>query len=369
MAPKETVWLLDEHTKGKHAVLKHYLDAWFPILSRYNGRVLFIDGFSGPGEYAGGEEGSPLIAIRSVREHTAAAQIKEVVCFFVEKDKARAKHLAKLIEQRKADGLIPDKCKVYAEQGTFDEELTGVLDHIEKQRTSLAPAFVMIDPFGVSETPMSVIERLFRNDRVEVYISFMYEWINRFKAQGEFEDGLDELFGTTEWRKALKIEAGDERKDFLYDLYEARLRKAGAAYVVRFELYAGNRLKYAIFFATKAAIGADRMKQAIWRVVPTGDFAFRGGRGQLALGLPTVDFIPLIKNVENFLKGCDPKEWVKVEEVQEYVIAKTDYHSSQYKTNALKPLEREGKIEVDPTSRNRKGTYPAGTRLRLARRK
>ena len=48
-----TLWRHDEQTEGKHLVLRSYLDGWFPILSRWNGRLLFVDGFAGPGEYIG----------------------------------------------------------------------------------------------------------------------------------------------------------------------------------------------------------------------------------------------------------------------------------------------------------------------------
>jgi three-Cys-motif partner protein len=167
MSAKETVWGLEDHTKGKHLVLKYYLDAWFPILSRWNGRVLFIDGFSGPGRYKGGEEGSPLIAIRCVREHTASGLIKEVVCIFIEADKARADYLKTVLAEMQQAGQIPEKCKPFIEHGTFDDGMTKVLDIVDQTQQRLAPAFVMIDPFGVSDTPMSVIERLFRNDRIE----------------------------------------------------------------------------------------------------------------------------------------------------------------------------------------------------------
>ena len=57
------------HTVAKHLLLKRYLDAWFPILGRYNNRINYIDGFAGPGEYEGGEDGSPLLAIEAARSH------------------------------------------------------------------------------------------------------------------------------------------------------------------------------------------------------------------------------------------------------------------------------------------------------------
>lgn len=62
----ENLWKRDDQTQGKHLVLQHYLTGWFPILGRSNDRLLFVDGFAGPGEYADGEQGSPLIALECV---------------------------------------------------------------------------------------------------------------------------------------------------------------------------------------------------------------------------------------------------------------------------------------------------------------
>lgn len=72
MPPGETLWERDEHTEGKHLVLEHYLKAWFPILGmgRMNRRILFVDGFAGPGKYKGGEPGSPLVAMRVLADHS-----------------------------------------------------------------------------------------------------------------------------------------------------------------------------------------------------------------------------------------------------------------------------------------------------------
>ena len=74
---------LKPHTRGKHLVLRRYLDAWFPIMASSNRRVLFVDGFAGPGEYKGGEEGSPLIALRAVQEHAAKNSFKADIKFLV----------------------------------------------------------------------------------------------------------------------------------------------------------------------------------------------------------------------------------------------------------------------------------------------
>ena len=54
-----TTWPIEPHTKAKHEILRRYWQAWLPIITKLGSRVLYIDGFAGPGRYEGGEDGSP----------------------------------------------------------------------------------------------------------------------------------------------------------------------------------------------------------------------------------------------------------------------------------------------------------------------
>ena len=363
MPPNSTTWPLDPHTIGKHLVLRHYMDAWLPIITRWNGRVLFVDAFAGPGEYSHGESGSPVIALRTLIDHRARSEMRsEVNYLFIEKDRDRFEHLTQILKG--VDGQLPPNCNYEVINSTFDETLTDVLDTIEEQRTNLAPAFVMIDPFGVSETPMRVIGRILENPKSEVYVSFMYREINRFGEHPNFEIHLDELYGCTDWRKGLDLENSIERKDFFYDLYKSQLKTNGAQYVVRFELYKGEQLVYAIFFGTKSLEGCDKMKQAIWKVAPFGDFRFRGGHfSQLILGPDLVNFDLLKWTLQN---EFGQKGWQTIENVEAFVKSDaTDFHSGHLKKKTLKPMEASGRIEVKNDSRKRTGTYPKGTVLRF----
>ena len=144
--------------------------AWLPIMTKWNGRVLFIDAFAGPGEYSGGEHGSPVIALRALIDHRALNQIRsEVNYLFIEKEAPRSQHLEEVLGELKDQ--LPPGCNYKVINSTFDETLTDVLDDIEQQKAHLAPAFVMIDPFAVSETPMYTIGRILQNPKSEVYIS------------------------------------------------------------------------------------------------------------------------------------------------------------------------------------------------------
>ena len=337
------------------------MGAWLPILTRWNGRVLFIDAFAGPGEYSGGEPGSPVIALRALIDHRDRERIwSEVNYFFIEKDEARSKHLEEILEELRP--LLPHNCNYEVINSTFDETLTDVLDSIDQQNTRLAPAFVMIDPFGVSETPMSTIGRILKNPRSEVYISFMYREINRFRGHPNFEKHLDDLFGCTQWRHGIEMADGKERKDFFYDLYGSQLKANGAQYVIRFELYEDEQLVYAIFFGTKNLDGCDKMKQAIWKVAPFGDFRFRGSQlSQLVLGEGLSD-LSLLENTlqEQF---CS-KGWQKIKDVEDFVKSDaTGFHSGHLKRKTLSPMEKNGKIEVERPPGKSKAYFSDGTRI------
>lgn len=90
--PKDAIWRVDPHTLAKHEILRRYLDAWFPIMSKWNRRLIFFDGFAGPGIYQNGEPGSPLIALQHLIEHSAFARFStgtEYIFSFCEPDPER----------------------------------------------------------------------------------------------------------------------------------------------------------------------------------------------------------------------------------------------------------------------------------------
>ena len=206
---------------------------------------------------------------------------------------------------------------------------------------------------------MEQVETLMNYPSTEVYISFMYREINRFASEPEFSDHLDGLFGSRDWRLALNIKDPTARRRSFHNTYERQLRQAGAKYVLPFELYDGNRHVYTLFFATQNGQGCNKMKQAMWKAAPLGNFRFTGGMDrQFTLGSDIVDF--------NSLKGDLVNEfginkYIKVESVEEYMRSdKTLFHTSHYK-KALADMEREGRIKVKVATRKMNGKFPVGT--------
>lgn len=346
---------MPEQTMGKHIVLRAYLGAWMGILGQRVDRMVFIDGFAGPGEYEGGEPGSPLIALDVFERHIATDKFRAKPTFlFLEEHQRRHENLIRLVApyiQR-----LGSRAQIQVETGRFDTTLGRLLDQLDSSKLRLAPSFVMVDPFGVSHLPMSLTERILRNPSAEVFVSFMYESINRHRGQPEFEPHLNELFGTPDWREMDTIPDSSRRKDFVLQLYEKQLRVAGAKFVSRVELWDGNRFIYAIYFATKHALGCDRMKAAIWKADPSGSYQFRREYyGQQLIFGP--DFNLLKRQLRMEFGG---QEYVPIETIAAWIQTDaTLFHSGQLK-KALKEMEAEATIQVDSNSRPRRGTYPDG---------
>jgi three-Cys-motif partner protein len=271
---RDTVWPLQPHTAAKHRILRCYLDAWLPIMGSWNGRILILDGFAGPGIYTGGEEGSPIIALRALLEHRHMAKHLgsglEVRFHFVEEDAARVAVLKEQIDKFKATTSLPKGVHVKVAKGEFAPYLDHVLTGLESAKKTIAPTFAFIDPFGFSGVPMQLMARLAKNPRCEVLISFMFESLNRFAGrQPKIEAHLDALYGTTAWRPIAADTDAVLRRRGLIDLYRQQLVASGFPLVTSFEMIDdGNRTEYFLYFGTTSRTGLSAMKQAMWKGGP-----------------------------------------------------------------------------------------------------
>lgn len=375
-APKTVTWPMDNHTRAKHEILRRYLNAWLPIMSRFNERIVYIDGFAGPGEYTHGELGSPLIAIDAFLAHSYAPMLDKGVLFiFIEQDLDRCKHLEQLLAQRWQAQKLPPKATYEVYQGNFDETMTGLLTELEQQQQRLAPTFAFIDPFGFSNTPMQTIKRLMAHPKCEVLITFMYEEINRFITvdyQNKAKQ-YDALFGTQSWREiedmisiSTAFTPSRERTNFIHNLYSEQLRNfAGAKYVRSFRMRnKHNATDYFLFFGTCNLRGMTKMKEAMWKVDSTGTYEFSDFTNPAQLLLfSQPDYTILQRLLSQHFRG----KTVSTEEIGEYVIAETPFY--KFRGEALKSMEEASPplIQVQSTDPKRKrGTFAEGkTRVRF----
>lgn len=336
--PKDTIWAIEPHTSAKHQILRKYLDAWLPILGSYNKRVVYIDGFSGPGQYKGGEPGSPIIALEAARTHQAKLP-SELVFLFVEERQDRVDHLNGEI----AKLGVPSHFKVHVEQGTFAEKLAETLNALDAEGGKIAPTFALIDPFGFAGIPYDLIRRLLGKNKCEVLVTFMVDSINRWLTHPDdsIRVHISETFGTED---ALKIAfGGGDRVEGLKNLYHGQLTKA-AKFVRYFEMRdRDGRLVYYLFFASNNAVGHLKMKEAMWKVDPMGDFRFSDSTDpNQTLLFDSPSTVPLVADLSTKFKGAGQ---IPVHKVELYTNDGTAY-LRKHMGEVLKQLESEGKLKV-----------------------
>lgn|SRR5574340_70608 len=363
MPPKTTRWKIEPHTRSKHVILRRYLQAWFPIITSWHGRAVYIDGFAGPGIYEGGEAGSPIIAINEAIAH--GTRIKSHLVFiFIEADPGRYE----VLKQQVAAITKPTHLEVHCLCAKCDDKLTELLNLVAEQKKTLAPTFAFLDPFGISHTPFSLIRRLMQNKRCEVFITFMYEEINRFLSHKDLPEHFDALFGCQEWRKGLTITDPQERKKFIHDLYLTQLKKvAKISHVRSFEmLNKGNRTDYFLFFGTNSYEGLKKMKEAMWKADESGGFQFSDATdfSQSLLFEGGPDFSDVKRRIVERYQGKD----TSVDDIERFLVVDTPYRETHFKTQVLKPMETAAVPElhvVRRTGTNRRGTFPSGTIIRI----
>jgi len=271
----DVTWVLEPHTKAKHEILRYYLGAWFPILATVHRRLLYIDGFAGPGEYKGGEDGSPIIALKVARDHMLNSKLHrpgmELVFIFIEKDKARYENL----KQKISELQLPSNFRIKTVWDTFEHTFDSVLKKIEEQSARLAPSFVFVDPFGPTGFPMPLMRRLAQQRRSEVLITFNYQPLNEWFLQVTSKHKyLDELYGNDIWRQALDILNPLEKEQFLRDAYRNVLKDIGWKIRPFRMINKNNQTQYYLFFATAHWKGMLAMKQAMWSAAPKGNFQY-----------------------------------------------------------------------------------------------
>lgn len=359
-------WRLAPHTGAKLAILGAYLRAWFPILGRGGfPRVLYIDGFAGPGRYAGGEDGSPIVALKAL----GSQENLDDTAFefhFVERKRRAVMALKANIAELRSNGGIAANAQVFVhENQTFEQA------YREKIKPRLlqslrAPAFALVDPFGWTGLPMAIMSELMSRPSTEVLVNFMFEEINRFLGHYQQGGNFDDLFATNAWRQAGSL-SGVERKAYVHNLYRDQLIKAaGARYVRTFEMLNDRGASdYFLYFATKNFLGLSKMKEAMWKVDPGGGnrFSDMTNLDQFVLLQPEPDLHVLQRQLlQRFSASI-----VSVNEIERFVVEETAFHAGHFK-KVLLNMESSGKlVVVDPVAQRRRGTFRDGAmRLRFS---
>lgn len=161
-----SLWEAKPHTLAKIEIVRRYLYLWFSILGSnpLNKRLVYVDGFAGPGGYTNSDQSSPVAALQSARAaiERSGANLGHVefTFLFVEKQPEFADNLHKVISATSWPGQL----KWHIERGSLKRKLVASwTTYGDKDNNSLPLLLSLIhlvqpDSRSVSLRRFSVIE-------------------------------------------------------------------------------------------------------------------------------------------------------------------------------------------------------------------
>jgi len=257
-----------QHTK--HQLLAKYLQGWFPILGFSNPKILYIDTHAGKGRHTTGDEGSPLIALNTFLKHRSRDKIlnnSEVVFLFFEYNQKNCRNLKRELS---SIDMIPSNLKITEPIcEDFERNLSTILDNLDSEGNHLAPSFSFLDPYGF-KLPLELINRILSYRKCEVFINFMFRYIDMAIRNPNQVDNMNNLFGSDNWKEFREIDDFELRIEKICELYIDQLN---AAFVSKVKMFGEHKeLKYVLFHGTNHPKGWWLMKDVIWKVIPDGSF-------------------------------------------------------------------------------------------------
>ena len=349
----------EPHTRAKHEILREYLKRWLPILARQSeiigctdGRLLYVDGFAGAGEYTNKIPGSPLIAIETALNHSRGFLVP-IQIKLIEIRSDRVRHLRSLVNKMRPELIRSGRIIVDDPiEGDCEEVINQMIAEHESRRKRLGPALFFLDQFGYSSFSMSLIDRILKHPVCEVFSYLNWSLLHPFMSDQTKHPGITRAFGGEEWMQVIDLH-GKEKEDRFRDIYLAALReRAGAMYSYPFAMRGhSDRVIYWLFFCTNNLRGLQEMKRAMWTVDRSGGFEFSDRHAHSFGKLFKYEDADLANDLVAALDGQTPT----VGAVEEYLLVNTP--ACNYR-RALGILLRTGRLEpVDPPKRQRQAMF------------
>ncbi len=272
MVRKDPRWPMHLRTKAKLEILHSYLGKWFGILANSGfPHVYYIDGFCGPGEYAGDEEGSPVIAAHYANSTAQKYPSFKATLIFIDKDIKALEHLKSIEAIKKPHPNVTIEIK----EGVFIDELENIVETLKQNPRS--PTFSFIDPFGFGHTPYEKIKLLMHNNSSEIFVNFMCGFMNRFKEHPDKEvvNKIKAMVGEDDLQTIID---DPEPIDQFCEAFERKLKDIGD-FTLKFMMRDAKHIRdNAFFFCGRNSKGFEKVKEAMWKVDPLHGNAFLAHR-------------------------------------------------------------------------------------------
>ena len=279
----------------KHKIIREYLNGWFPKLGFWAGKILYVDTHAGRGKYSTGEEGSPIVAIKTFLQHKARERIlanSTVDFVFIELDKENCTRL-----KNELQAIEYPAAKINVEIIHYDsfKFLSRLCNQLSRRNAQMVPCFMFIDPFGFT-IPCELLQQIMKYQRSELLLTIMWRELdmsimNQFKSEALLST-LNKVFGCENWQEIATIDNSDSRAEAAVKLLRNQI---GAKWSTYIKMLDKGRIRYLLLHLTNHDDGRDLIKDVLWNSCPEGGWFARKSDDpkQYLLIKPEPDLKPL----------------------------------------------------------------------------
>lgn len=271
---QSTKHILLPHSRAKVELLRRYLSVYLNILSRWPQmqEIYIFDLMCGEGVYEDGSDGSPVVIMKTIRDHYFANHrtCPKITVWLNDSGESDIEPNEQKVGRAKrfCDQIYrPPSVTVRYSEEDWRVLLSPALRIVNANPNSRSIFFV--DPYGYKTIDLDRIETIVQPGNTELLLFLPAAHLYRFANLAMKKSWP----GGAALRKFLLRLFGDEHPRFLSAEHFIReIRDAFRAYfgegvfVDTFTLQADERNVYALFFFTSNALGFEKMLETKWKL-------------------------------------------------------------------------------------------------------
>ena len=252
--------IFDDATNLKLEIFRRYLREWLPVFMtrkkdgiNQTQSVDIYDFFSGKGQDAVGNPGSPLIIVEEIKNYCAKnGDLKANVSVSMLFNDIEAKYITEL--EKSIESIACDKtcCQIRYSSLPFTEALAH---HYSEISSSQNASLVIMDQFGIKEVTPDVVQSLAQCGFTDILFFISSSFIRRFIETPEIGNKYD-----------LKSEELNNKEyniihRYICDYYRQKL--SGEYYLAPFSIKKGGNI-YGIIFGSNHLLGIEKFLKVCW---------------------------------------------------------------------------------------------------------
>ena len=344
----------EESSKVKSRIVAKYFASWaqvlLPSVKQRNGKMGYIDLYSGPGSYSDGSKSTPLLILEYAIQKPDLA--KHLMTLFNDKNKENCEKLKQSIATLDLTQLK------YQPQVNCDEVGTNFISYFASIK--MIPSVVFLDPWGYKGLSLDLINATIKDWGCEAIFFFNYIRVNAAIENPRFTEHIKKIFGLDRaarlQEKAPTLSVTD-RENYVMDELISALKEEHGKFVLKFRFWdeSRDRTSHYLIFVTKGFRGYEIMKDIMAKESspssgPVASFEYIPLSQQLLFPMMP---IPTINDLKTELLHDFQGATQKMQEIyQQHSIGKP-YIKKNYK-QALMELEAKNDITTTPPQDERR---------------